>query len=85
MNGAVLGGSEVYHSVLSLREVDAESACVDERHVALLVALDAAEHVLLVGVSLALQLHQLRELEPLLHAPLDHAPVTRHRHQGLAL
>ena len=77
MNSAVLSSSEVNHSVLSRWEVDTETTSVDKGHVALFVALNTTEYILLVGVSLAFQLHQLCEFESLLHAPLDDTAVAR--------
>jgi hypothetical protein len=57
MNSTVLSGSEIYHSVLSHREVNTESARIDKGHVSLLVPFNAAEHILLIRVSFAFELH----------------------------
>lgn len=81
MNSTVLSGSEIDHPVLSHGEVNAEAASIDKGHIALLVALDSAEHILLIRVSFAFQLHKLSELETLLHAPLDDAAVPGDRHE----
>jgi hypothetical protein len=57
MNSAVLSGSEIYHSVLSHREVNTEATSIDKCHVSLLVPFDPTEHVLLIRVSFAFELH----------------------------
>lgn len=85
MDGAVFSCCEIDHTVLSNGEVNAEAASVYKGHVSLFVALNAAEHVLLVRVGLALELHKLGELEALLHAPLDDAAVAGDRDERLAL
>jgi hypothetical protein len=57
MNSAVLSGSEIYHPVLSHREVNTEATSINKCHVSLLVPFNPAEHVLLVRVSFSFQLH----------------------------
>ena len=76
MDCAVLCRREIDHAVFGCWEVNRETTSVDEGHATLLVTLDTTEDVLLVGVSLPLKLHQLSELESLLHAPLDDTTVT---------
>jgi len=84
---AVLSGSEVVHILLTVGgEVDRKTASVDEGHAAaFLLDFGASVDILLVGVGLTLELHELGVLETLSEGPLDNFTVTSDGHEGLAL
>ena len=78
VDGAVLSGGKVVHVLLAVSgEVNRQTASVNEGHAAaLLLDLGTGIHVLLVGVSLALQLHEFVEFKSLLHGPFNDAAIT---------
>lgn len=65
MNSTVLGRSEVVHVLLSVgREVNRQTTSVNEGHTTtFLLDVSASIHILLVGVGLTLQLHELGVFE----------------------
>lgn len=67
MDGAVFSCSEVVHTVLILREINTQTSSVYESHASLFVTLNSAEDIFLIWVGLSLELHELSELESLLH------------------
>lgn len=86
MHTAVFSGHKVIASFALGREVNRQTASVDERHAsALLVSLRASIHVFLVRVGFALQLLEFGKLKALLHGPLNNTPVARNGNKRLAL
>lgn len=87
VDSAVFRCREVVHVLLAVRrEVNRQPACVDERHAtALLLHVSAGVNVLLIGVGLPLELHQLGVLETLAERPLNDLAVTGNGNKTLAL
>lgn len=81
MNGAVLSSSEVVHVLLTVgREVDRQTTSINEGHAAaLLLDFGASVDILLVGVCLTLELHELSVFKTLAEGPLNNFTVTGNR------
>jgi len=87
MNCAVLSSSEVVHVLLTISgEVNRQTTSFNEGHAAaLLLNLGASVNILLVGVSFALELHELSVFESLTEGPFNNFTVTGNGDKRLTL
>ena len=80
MNRAVLGGDEIIIAWVIVREVNRETASVEELHASgLLLANSTCIYIFLVGVCLTFELFQVCVLETFLHGPFNDTAIAGDR------